>query len=59
MAVMREYVRFGYLKEYFTPGDLKVETQISPMILFLVTFVVGIGCVWYMLKLAANAGKEA
>ena len=59
MAVMREYVRYGYVREYFTPDQLKVEPQISPMILFLVTFVVGIGCVWYMLKLAANAGKEA
>lgn len=58
MAVMREYVRYGYLREHFTPGQLKVETQYSSLILFLAVFVVGIGCVWYMLKLAANAGKE-
>ncbi len=62
MAVMREYVRFGYVREYFTPDQLKVETQYSSLILFLATFVIGIGCVWYMLKLAAdcsgNAGKE-
>ena len=62
MAVMREYVRYGYLREYFTPDQLKVETQYSSLILFLVSFVIGIACVWYMLKLAAdcfgNAGKE-
>lgn len=62
MAVMREYVRYGYVREYFTPGQLKVVPDISSLILFLVTFAIGIGCVAYMLKLAAssgNAGKEA
>jgi hypothetical protein len=58
MAVMREYVRFGYVREYFTPDQLQVEPQMSPLILFLAVFIVGIGCVWYMLKLAFNAGKE-
>lgn len=59
MAVMREFVRYGYVREYFTPGQLKVNPEIGSLILFLVTFVIGIGCVGYMLKLAANAGKEA
>ncbi|PID81640.1 hypothetical protein CSB20_02020, partial [bacterium DOLZORAL124_64_63] len=59
MAVMREYVRYGYLKAYFTPADLEVDPQVSPLILFLVSLAVGIGCIWYMLKLALNAGKEA
>lgn len=58
MAVMREYVRYGYTREYFTPDDLVVKTQYSSLILFLITLVVGLGCIWYMLKLAANAGKE-
>lgn len=58
MAVMREYVRYGYVREYFTPDQLEVQTQYSSLILFLASFVIGIGCVWYMLKLAANAGKE-
>jgi len=59
MALMREVVRFGYLDGVFHPGDLVVEQQISPLILFLAVFAVGIGCVVYMLKLAARAGKEA
>ena len=58
MAIMREYVRYGYLREYFTPPQLEVNTQYSSLILFLVILAIGIGCVWYMLKLAANAGKE-
>ena len=59
MAVLREIVRGGYLAGVFKPADLAVTPQVSPMILFLVVFVVGIGCVTYMLKLAARAGKEA
>jgi hypothetical protein len=59
MALMREVVRFGYLDGVFHPGDLQVTPQISPLILFLAVFVIGIGSVVYMLKLAARAGKEA
>lgn len=59
MALMREVVRFGYLDGVFHPGELTVEPQFSPLILFLAVFVVGIGCVTYMLRLAARAGKEA
>ncbi len=58
MVVMREYVRYGYIREYFTPDQLVVKTQYSSLILFLVTAAVGVVAVWYMLKLAANAGKE-
>jgi hypothetical protein len=58
MAIMREYVRHGYIGEYFSPSQLEVKGQYSSLVLFLVLFVVGIGCVWYMLKLALNAGKE-
>jgi hypothetical protein len=59
MALMREVVRFGYLDGVFHPRELAVQPQISPLILFLAVFAVGIGCVAYMLKLAARAGKEA
>ncbi|MBD3221009.1 hypothetical protein GF314_07170 [bacterium] len=59
MALMREVVRFGYLDGVFHPRDLAVEPQLSPLILFLAVFVIGIGCVAYMLRLAARAGKEA
>jgi len=59
MALMREVVRFAYLDGVFHPGQLAVVTQVSPLILFLATFAAGIGCVVYMLKLAARAGKEA
>lgn len=58
MAVMREIVRFGYLDGVFHPGDLAVVPQVSPLVLFLAVFAVGIGCVVYMLKLAFRAAEE-
>ncbi|MCB1182171.1 hypothetical protein KDM41_01975 [bacterium] len=58
MAVMREYVRYGYVRAHFTPDQLRVDPQVSSLVLFLATFAVGIGCIWYMLRLAAHAGKE-
>ena len=59
MAVLREIVRGGYLAGVFHPRDLAVNQQLSPLFFFLAMFVVGIGCIVYMLKLAARAGKEA
>lgn len=59
MALMREIVRAGDLAPYFRPADLAVRTEISPLILFLVVFAIGIGTVVHMLRLAARAGKEA
>lgn len=58
MVIMREYVRYGTIREYFTPDQLQVNTQYSSLILFLVSAVIGVAGVWYMLRLAANAGKE-
>ena len=58
MALMRDFVRAGYLKDYFTLSDLPLDAQYSPLILFLVVFLGGLGMVAYLLKLAASAKKE-
>jgi len=59
MVLMRDMVRTAYLKPYFALSDLKVEPQYSPMILFMVTLIAGIGLIGYMLKLATKRKKEA
>ena len=59
MATMREVVRFGHYDGVFHPRELAVAPQVSPLILFLAVFAVGIACVTTMLRLAARAGKEA
>jgi len=57
MVLMRDMVRAAYLNPYFALSDLKVELQYSPMILFIVTLIIGIGLIGYMLKLATNQRK--
>ncbi len=44
---------------YFNLSMLRVEPQYMPMVLFIVSLVVGIGVIGYMLNLAARAGKES
>ncbi|MCD4741099.1 MAG: hypothetical protein K8R67_01260 [Desulfobacteraceae bacterium] len=58
MVLIRDIVRLAYLKPYFALSDLKVEPQYSPMILFIVTLIIGIGFIIYMLKLAAKQKEE-
>jgi len=59
MAILRDMVRGEFLKPVFQPSDLKVAAQYSPMIVFLIVLILGLGLVAYMLHLAANSGKEA
>jgi hypothetical protein len=54
MVLIRDMVRTAYLKPYFALSDLKVEPQYSPMIIFIVTLIAGIGLIGYMLKLATK-----
>jgi len=58
MVIVREFVRTGMLAGQYHPSELEVVPAISPLILFLGVFAVGIVCVVYMLKLAARAGQE-
>lgn len=54
MMLMRDEVRGGYLSQYFNPGQLKVVLTISPLVLFLVTFVVGLGVLYWMIRTALD-----
>ncbi len=58
MVLIRDLVRTAYLKPYFSLSDLQLEPQYSPMILFLITLIAGIGLIGYMLKLATKRKKE-
>ncbi len=59
MVLIRDMARTAYLKPYFALSDLKIEPQYSPMILFMITLIAGIGLIGYMLKLATKRKKEA
>jgi hypothetical protein len=54
MVFMRDDVRTGYLKPFFTPALLKVEPQYSPLILFAVTLIGGICTIAWMLRKTAR-----
>ncbi|WP_045212110.1 hypothetical protein [Desulfonatronovibrio magnus] len=59
MVLMRDMVRSAYLGGYYHPSERVVVPEYAPLFIFLVVFVIGIGAVFYMLKLAFEAGKEA
>jgi hypothetical protein len=51
MAFMRDHVRRAFLAGHFAPADLRLVPQYSPLILFLVTLVVGCLVVVWLLRL--------
>lgn len=59
MALVRDFVRSACLKPYFRVSDLTVVPQYSPMIVFIMVLVIGLGLVAYMLNLAAKSKQEA
>ncbi len=58
MAIVRAMVRWEYLAPYFHPSDLTLNPQYSPLILFIVSLIVGLGLVAYMINLYLRSGKE-
>ena len=58
MIFIRDLVRIAYMEPYFQLSDLVVEPEYSPLIFFLVTFVLGLVLIGYMLKLAFGCRKE-
>lgn len=58
MVGVREMMRISYLKGFYRAWDIPVSGEYSPMLMFAVVLVLGVGMIIYVLKLAANAGKE-
>lgn len=54
MVFMRDAVRTGYLKPFFTPSMLNVVPQYSSLILFALTLIIGIGTIAWMLRKTAK-----
>ena len=52
MAIMRDFVRRGFLQESFSPGMLNVVPEYSPLIFFLGTLVIGLGLIVWMIRAA-------
>jgi len=58
MAIVRAMIRWEYLAPYFHPSHLTLNPQYSPLILFVVSLIIGLGLVAYMINLYLRAGKE-
>jgi hypothetical protein len=54
-AVSRQIVQNRELAPYFSPAAEKVNLQLSPLIVFLVLFVAGVGLLIWMIRKAAQA----
>ncbi|WP_456387115.1 hypothetical protein [Desulfolithobacter sp.] len=52
MLLARDLLRAAYLKPWFSPGDLPVTPQYSPMIVFLLFFAAGLVLLAWMMRLA-------
>jgi len=58
MSFIRDFVRTGYLKPYFSPGSLILIPQYSPMIMFFVALAAGIIAVIWMLRKAGESFRQ-
>lgn len=59
MVFQRDLVRDAYLSPYFDVSDRVVTGESLPLVLFVITLIAGLAVIAWMLKLAAEAGKEA
>lgn len=57
MVIARDLVRASYLQPYFSPADLVVTGQYSPLIIFLAFFAAGLLLIGWMVKLAFSTGR--
>ncbi len=58
MAFMRDVVRDGYLKPFFAPETLPVTPEYSPLLLFVVTLVLGAAVIVWMLRKTAEVYRD-
>lgn len=57
MVILRDLVRDGYLKPFFSPSSLQVMEQVSPLMMFLGCLFLGLGVVGWMLWSASRVKK--
>ena len=51
MVIVRDLARGAYLKELFRPSQLENIGELTPLIVFLLVFVVGLLALYYMIRL--------
>ena len=55
MVIVRDLARGAYLKDIFQPSQLENMGEPSPLIVFLLVFVVGLLAIYYMIRLISKS----
>ena len=55
MVIVRDQARAAYLKEVFQPSQLENVSELSPLLVFLLVFVVGLLAIYYMIRLISKS----
>ncbi len=58
MILLRDTVRGAYLQGAYIPAKLPLVPAISPLLLFLIAFIIGLGILAWMLKLALDPAQR-
>jgi len=58
MIIIRDMARMAYLKDIFHPADLENVKQLSPFIVFLLVFVIGLFSLYFMLRLMSKPKSQ-
>lgn len=59
MVMTRHYLRLVFLEGEFDPAMLNTSTQTGPLIMFLITFAIGLAVLFWMLKTYFGKPKQA
>ncbi len=57
MVLMRSFVRTANLSDYFSVSELRVQPQTGNLVLFLLVFAIGMGCVTWMLSMIPKSDE--
>ena len=59
MVIIRDLARAAYLREVFRPTELENVGEVSPLIAFLLVFLIGLGALYYMIRLIFKSKTHA
>jgi hypothetical protein len=55
MVIVRDLARAAYLQDVFRPSQLENVSESSPLVVFLLVFVLGILAIYYMIRLISKS----
>jgi hypothetical protein len=59
MVIIRDLARAAYLDGVFRPSELENVGEVSPLIAFLLVFLIGVGVLYYMIRLIFKSKTQS